>query len=178
MNKSKKKILISVICAVAIVLFLLSLIPAYNYVSTISSNDMDALTEKAFESSGMSFQQYEGNQVLKTVKKGDYLVFLIQNSGYMTDVVFRKNEIFQDRYELCMGGSGQQKGKMSVSTFGDNEMTINVLCGVDLPSQYMKYAFGYRNYQYICPIEDGVVLDVFIDAGGGFTNPYDIQMLE
>lgn len=178
MNKSKKKIMISVICAISVVLLLLSLIPAYNYFTSISIHDMDKLIEKAYASSGMTFQEYERNQVLKTVKKGDYLVFLIQNSGFVTDVVFCRNEMFHDRYEICVSGSGQAKGKLNMSAFGENDMSINVLYAVDIPSKYTSYTFGYRGYQYICPIEDGVVLDVFIDVGDGFTHVYDLELLE
>lgn len=178
MQKTKKKILLSIICTVAVVLFLLLLMPAHNYFSTISIHNMEALTEKAYAVSGTTPKDEEDNYVLKIVNKGDYLVFLIEDQQYISNVVFKKNDMFRDRYELCLVESGRSKGKMYVNGFGEDGMAVNVLYGVDLPSQYTKYTFGYRNYRYICPIEDGVVLDVFIDGSGSFTNAYDIQMME
>lgn len=178
MKKSKKKNILCVICAVIVVSFLFSIIPAYNYFSTISINDMDALIEMAYAASGPAFENYKENRVVKTVKRGDYLVFLIENPTYMTDVVFRKNEMFQNRYQIVYGSSEIEKGEVRLSAFGENGMAINVLYGVDIPSQYTKYTFGYRNSQYFCPIEDGVVLEVFIDASGSFAHPYDIEMIE
>lgn len=91
--------------------------------------------------------------------------------------VYRRDEIFEDRYWISVGPSNREKGELTMSAFGEDGLSINVLYGVELPSKYTKYTFGYRNYQYICPIEDGVVLDVFIDVGG-FTNAYEIEMLE
>ena len=178
MKKSKKKIVCSVIAAVVLVLLLISLIPAYHYFSSISINDTDALAKKAYEDCGINFENVEENAVLKTVKTGDYLVLLIENNSYMTDVVFRRNEMFRDRYEICLSGSGESKGKIGVSAFGEDGKAINILYGVDLPDNYTKYSFRYRSYQYICPIEDGIVLDVFVDESGSFTNASHIELLE
>ena len=177
MKKSKKKVIDSVICAVLVVLFLFSLVPAYHYYSTISVENMDAIIEKAYASGGDSFKNYEKNRMLKCVNKGDYMVLLIESPTNVSDVIFVKDELFKDRYRVTAATLDATKGDVHVTAFGENGMSVNVLYGVDIPREYTKYTFGYRNYQYICPIEDGVVLDVFIDVGG-FTNAYEVEMLE
>lgn len=177
MKKSKKRIIISVICAVAVVLFLFSLVPAYHYFSTVSG-DMDSLIEDAYASAGSNFQNPEENHVLKMVEKGDYIALLLESPGNISCAIYRRDEMFRDRYWISVGPTNRPKGELMMSAFGEDGLAVNVFYGADIPSQYTKYTFGYRNYQYICPIEDGIVLDIFIEASGDFTHAYDIEMLE
>jgi len=171
MKKSKKKIIISVICAVAVVLVLFSLVPAYHYFSTVSG-DRASLLEDVYASNS------EENRVLKMVEKGDYIVLLLESPGNISCAIYRRDEMFRDRYWISMGPTNRPKGELMMSAFGEDGLAVNVFYGAELPSQYTKYTFGYRNYQYICPIEEGIVLDVFIEASGDFTHAYDIELLE
>ena len=171
MKKSKKKIIISVICAVAVVLVLFSLVPAYHYFSTVSG-DTASLLEDVYASNS------EENRVLKMVEKGDYIVLLLESPGNISCAIYRRDEMFRDRYWISMGPTNRPKGELMMSAFGEDGLAVNVFYGAELPSQYTKYTFAYRNYQYICPIEEGIVLDVFIEASGDFTHAYDIELLE
>lgn len=175
MKKSKKKMIICVICTILIVLFLFSLVPAYHYFSTISGN-MDALIEDAYAFSGS--QNYEENRVLKTIEKGDYIALFIESPQSVSCVIYRQDEIFEDRYSISMGSPCSEKGIMHISASGENGLALNVLYGADLPPEYSKYTFKYQGCQYICPIENGYAFDFFIEASGYFSHAYDLELLQ
>ena len=177
MKKSKKKVIISVICAVLVVLLLFSLVPAYHYFTSVSGN-MDALIEDAYASGGRHFESYEENRVIKTIEKGNYIALLLESPDCISCAVYRKDEIFKDRYTISVGPSCCGKGEMILSAFGEDGLAINILYGADIPTQYSKYTFKYQGCQYICPIENGYAFDIFIEASGYFSHAYELELLE
>ena len=90
---------------------------------------------------------------------------------------FDRDSVFTDRWRAggSSGGSdGLAAGEMNdwLSGSPDRE-AVMIYCGVGLPEEAKWYAFRHDWTTYISPIEEGMVLDVFVvsDSSGVGTMP-------
>jgi nicotinamidase-related amidase len=93
-------------------------------------------------------------------------------------VVFTRDRLFSQRFSPTGMSCSNKLGNISFHCFGENGLTANIFYGVDIDSSISKYRFEYCGVEYVCPVEKGTILDIFLDINEGFTNAHGIELLE
>ena len=146
---------------------------AQHWVGTARQGDAAGLTKGA-----ESYLKTEGLHLERTQRRGNYMAALFTDEDgtwYMCE--FDRDSVFTDRWRAggSSGGSdGITVGEMDDWLFGSPEgEAVMIYCGVGLPEEAKWYAFRHDWTTYISPIEEGMVLDVFVvsDSSGVGTMP-------
>jgi hypothetical protein len=180
MKKFKQKLILGVMSVLILVAVLLAIYPVYKYISTVSINDTEALEQKANQYIGTLNTRDEdvGLELIKYKQKGEYLVALMRNEHQIAAVVFTRDRLFSQRFSPTGMSCSNKLGNISFHCFGENGLTANIFYGVDIDSSISKYRFEYCGVEYVCPVEKGTILDIFLDINEGFTNAHGIELLE
>ena len=79
------------------------------------------------------------------------------------------------------GGGGKptlKSGALGSWNFGNPREAVIVLCGGDLPEEAAYYTFQNSGITYICPIENGRVLDLFLLPDTSDISSWPEQLLD
>ena len=131
----------------------------YHYGTSVSEFDEEGLARNAARYLGRE----NAIRVVETERRGDYLAALCtDDTGDWCMCVYDRDSIFRDRWR---GGGGKptlKSGALGSWNFGNPREAVIVLCGGDLPEEAAYYTFQNSGITYICPIENGRVLDLFV----------------
>ena len=162
------------ICAVLTLALLVAGWAGYHYGTSVSETDLDGLAQNA--------ARYLGGDalwVVETERRGDYLAALCtDDSGRWCMCVYDRDPIFRDRWR---GGGGKptlKSGALGSWNFGNPRESVIVFCGGDLPPEAAYYTFQNSGITYTCPIENGVVLDLFLLPDTNDISSYPEQLLD
>lgn len=131
----------------------------YHWSSTASEQDLDALAQQAAD-----YLVCGALRIEKTERRGDYLAALCTDtdeSWYLC--VFERDRLFQNRWRANGGKLGIQDGAISSWNYGSpqNEAVL-IFCGGNLSEEVCWYKFQNSGITYLCPVEGGQLLDIFI----------------
>ena len=76
--------------------------------------------------------------------------------------VYDRDRLFRDRWRGGGGKPSLKAGTLGSWNFGNPREAVIVFCGGDLPEEAAYYTFQNSGITYICPIENGRVLDLFL----------------
>ena len=131
----------------------------YHYGTSVSEFDEEGLARNAARYLGRE----NAIRVVETERRGDYLAALCtDDTGDWCMCVYDRDSIFRDRWR---GGGGKptlKSGALGSWNFGNPREAVIVFCGGDLPEEAAYYTFQNSGITYICPIENGRVLDLFL----------------
>ncbi len=183
MKKDKKRLKKAVVVTVAVMLSLVTLglmhYYGYHYFNSVSADDIEAIEKTATEYVGTYHDGEENMKIVKAVKKESYYFYLLEgtNKGekIMSLAIFRTNDVFKKRITVNAGSIGKdyKPNTIGQSCLGDwidgNQITINAFYGYDMTDT--EYSYYYRGVTSTKQIEDGILLDVFIDINGSWSPP-------
>ena len=165
LKKSKSKVTVAIILVLIILVGLICSYPAYHYFSTISEKDFEEVREQA-----ISFSENEEIDCIAITQNSDKIAYLFADdeSSYM--VLYERNKLFENRLNY-IGATSSSKSEFGMGLYciGSNGETIIVMFGANLDAD--RYSFSYQGTEHTRKINDGYVLDVFIDKDYSFTNP-------
>lgn len=130
-----------------------------HYVTSVSEFDQAGLARNA--------ARYLGREtdirVVETERRGDYLAALCTDGrGSWCMCVYDRDRLFRDRWRGGGGKPSLKAGTLGSWNFGNPREAVIVFCGGDLPEEAAYYTFQNSGITYICPIENGRVLDLFL----------------
>ncbi len=166
LKKSKLKVLFAVILVLIILLGLICSYPAYHYFSTISENDFQSVREQA-----ILYSENEEIDCIAITQNSDKIAYLFTDDENSYMLLYERDKLFENRIEHIGGTGGSLKSEYGVGLycFGSNGETVFVMFGANLDAD--RYSFSYQGTEHTRKINDGYVLDVFIDKDYSFTNP-------
>ncbi len=165
MKNSKSKVMIAAISVLVILIGLICSYPAYHYFSTISENDFQSIREQA-----ISYSENEEINSIAITQNSDKLAYLFADDENSHMLLYERNKLFQNRIEyIGMTSSSESEFGMGLYCMGSDGETVFVMFGANLDAD--QYSFSYQGTEHIRKINDGYVLDVFIDKDYSFTNP-------
>lgn len=158
LKKNARMVWRGAVCAVLALALLAAGWAGYHYGTSVSETNLDGLARNA--------ARYLGGEALRVVdteRRGDYLAALCtDNTGGWCMCVYDRDALFRDRWR---GGGGKptlKSGTLGSWNFGNPREAVIVFCGGDLPPEAAYYTFQNSGITYICPIENGRVLDLFL----------------
>ncbi len=111
-----------------------------------------------------NYFNYEISNVLDIDTRGNYLAIVYKTkNGDFGMCQFDKDEFFHNRFKASGGKPNFSAGEI-VSwnyTSSENEAVL-IFTGAHLPQGADYYTFENSNTTYICPIENEIVLDIFV----------------
>lgn len=162
LKKERRVVLMGILLAAAVLAVLAGSFFARHWVGTARQGDAEGLTKGA-----ESYLKVEGLHLERTQRRSGYMAVLLTDADeawYMC--VYERDSVFTDRWRAggSSGGSdGITVGEMDDWLFGSPEgEAVMIYCGVGLPEEAKWYAFRHGGTPYISPIEEGMVLDVFV----------------
>lgn len=167
-KKGKHKAFLKGVVAVLVgVLLLLGGYTGYHWFSTAAGEDLSALEHAAAE-----YMDLDTVHLHQTEQKGNYLAALCTDeNGDWFACVFSRDALFENRWNVCGGVSGIQSGEIGSWNYGSPQKeAVLVFCGGDISQEVRWYRFQNGQTIYISPVEDGMVLDLFI-----IPDTYDIN---
>lgn len=132
---------------------------ACHWFSTAGEQDPDALARQAADYLGCGALRIE-----ETEQRGDYLAALCTGTdGSRYLCVFERDRLFQSRWRANGGKLGLKDGAISSWNYGSpKKEAVLIFCGSGLPEEASWYSFQNSGVTYLCPIEGGQTLDIFI----------------
>ena len=129
-----------------------------HYYTSFPERDREALEKQAEE-----YLDGAGIRAVETERKGDYLAALCTDAdGNWCMCVFERDRVFSDRWSASGGKSRMKAGELGSWNFGSPREAVVILCGGALPEEAAYYTFQNSGVTYICPIQGGQVLGVFL----------------
>lgn len=128
------------------------------YMQTIAADDVAGL-EQQME----AWWEVKDLRVERIVQKGDYLaVSASADTGRWYLGVYKRDEIFPDRWELSGGSMKVRPGYLTNWNYETPEGdTILVCFGAELSEDICGYTFTNSGVTYTCPVKEDNVLDFF-----------------
>lgn len=174
---------------VAATLLLLALIfggwLGYHWFTSVPETDTAALTRQAAEYLLRPRRAFtpeadpETLQIVELERRGEYLAALcVDGENNWCMCVYDRDKVFADRWR---GGGGKPRltaGTLGSWNFGTARDAVMIFCGGDLLEEAAYYTFRNSGITYICPIEDGQVLDVFFLPDTRDITSYPEQLLD
>lgn len=147
----------------ALIALVLGLFAAQHLFSTADGSDTNALARKA-----AAYLRVDEVRIERTAQRGNYLAALCTTADgmhYMCE--FDRDELFPSRYRAAggigSGSSGFGGGELLSWCYGSPQgEAVLIFCGAELPDEARLYRFENAGITYLCPIEDGYVLDIFV----------------
>lgn len=130
-----------------------------HWFSTADENNIEALAQQA----GDYFDDAAA-AVLEVEQRGNYLAVLYKSeNGNIGMCVFDRDNLFGNRWKASGGKPSFSQGEILSWSYGspDREAVL-IFCGANISEKAKWYTFQNSNVTYICPIEKGEVLDVFV----------------
>ena len=165
LKKSKVKIMVAIILVLIILIGLICSYPAYHYFSTISENDFEEVREQA-----ILYSENEEIDCIAITQNSDKIAYLFADDENSYMLLYERNKLFENRIEyIGMTTSSESEFGMGLYCIGTHGETVIVMFGANLDAD--RYSFSYQGTEHTRKINDGYVLDVFIDKDYVFTNP-------
>ena len=92
--------------------------------------------------------------------------------------VYDRDKVFPDRWRGGGGKPNMKSGELNSWIFGNSREAVFIFCGGDLPEEAAYYTFHNSGIEYVCPIQDRQVLDVFVLPDAGDISSYPEQLLD
>lgn len=140
----------------------------YHYFRSAPETDPEALAKQASAYLGRHDRwewkvDYDALEMVETQRRGDYLAALFRDGeGNWCMCEYDRDQVFSHRWQAAGGKPSLTAGTLGSWNFGTGGDAVIILCGGDLPEEAAFYTFQNSGITYICPIQDGQVLDVFL----------------
>lgn len=148
-------------CAVALAAaaLVLGLFAAQHWFSTADASDTDALARKA-----AAYLRAGEVRIEQTAQRGNYLAALCtaaDGTHYLCE--FGRDGLFPSRWRAQGGLFGFDGGELLSWCYGSPQgEAVLIFVGTELPGEARRYRFENAGITYLCPIEGGRVLDIFV----------------
>lgn len=171
-KKGKRK---AFVCGCFVLLLLIAGIIAgvctYHLCTSSDENNSEILADMA-----ENYLSFDELHIIKSEKRGNYLAALLRdNNGNTCMCVYNRDKIFKNRWYASGGKHFIEEGTVEGWNYGSPQgETVLIFGGVNLPDEVRQYTFTNDGITYICPVENGQVLDIFIVQDCGDINgaPY------
>ncbi len=173
-NKNRHiKLLRQIIAAVFGVVVFAGIWFFVKWFSTAYETDISALEKQAAR-----YLEYEELEIMKTERRGNFLAALCtDNENNLSLCVFDRSDTFKNRWYASGGKRIFERGDIVSWNYGSpKDGTVLVFCGSQLSEEIKWYTFMNDGIQYTCPVENGVVLDIFIILDSNNINGYPIEL--
>lgn len=147
------------VLVLALAALVLGLFAAQHWFSTADGSDTDALAQKA-----AAYLRLDDVRIEQTAQRGNYLAALCTAADGMHYLCeFDRDALFPSRWRAQGGIFGFDGGEVLSWGYGSPQgEAVLIFCGAELPGEARWYRFENTGITYLCPIEDGRVLDVFV----------------
>lgn len=174
-----------VLAALLLVFLTAGLYVGFHYVTTVEETDLDGLTRQAAEYLLRPTRAFtpKGNpetlRIVETERRGDYLATLCVDDNNWCMCVYDRDKVFSNRW-----GRGGGKPQLDTGELGSwnyrspQREAVIIFCGGNLPEEAAYYTFRNSGITYICPIENGRVLDVFLLPDTQDISSYPEELLD
>lgn len=154
-NVFRQGILLTVLLAAAAAAIFLGV----HYVQTSGTEDAAGLMRQLEANTGAARIEPQD-----TARKGDYLaVSGCGEDGKWHLGVYRRDDVFPERWKLCGSLVGVQAGYLANWNYATPEGDTVLVCfGAELSGDICAYTFSNSGVTYTSTIEDGAVLDLFL----------------
>ncbi len=168
------RVLLGFVCVVALLLFLFL---CFRYADTVKATDKDAISQQmvtylspALKRDG--YTQYESVSIVDIQIRGDYMAVLAKTDGaFWCMCLFERDRIFQNRWYPGGGIPYFAPGMMTSLNIGASDgSAVLVFCSGNPPEDARWYSFENDGIEYLCPVENNFVLDLFV-----IPDQYDIH---
>ncbi len=148
---------------------------ALHYFTTVKEDDLTGIARQA-----AGYLKAERTlRVVETERRGDYLAALcLDEEGLWRLCVYDRDKVFSDRWRGNGGKQGMKPGKLGSWNYGNPREAVIIFCGGDLPEEAAYYTFRNSGIDYVCPIENRRVLDVFVLPDTGDISSYPEDLLD
>ena len=178
-KKLKRAVMLTIVIMVSLVALGLMHYYGYHYFNSVSADDIEAIEKNATEYVGTHHDGEESMKIVKALKKGKFYFYLLEGKNQGEKIVslciFEKDDIFKNRIHMYGGSIGQTYKPNTVEQYSSsdwidsNQIAVNVFYGYDMTDA--EYGYYYRGVKSTKPIEDGILLDAFIDINDSYTHP-------
>ncbi len=147
----------------ALLALCLSIYAGWHWFATLPENDLEGLARQASDYLGSGPLQIE-----KIQHRGNYLAALcLAEDGLRAICIYDQDQVFPDRWYANGGTYWLAPGELSDWNFGSPAReAVLAFGGGDLPAEASHYTFTSAGITYLCPIEQGTVLDLFVIPDG------------
>ena len=146
---------------------------AYHWFSTANENDLDALAKQA-----AGYLNYDELCIEKMEQRGNYLAALCRDRDENWCMcVFERDRLFEKRWYASGGKLAIKNGTISSWNYGSPQKeAVLIFCGGSIPQEVCWYKFQNSRITYICPVEDGMCLDIFVIPDSSNISGYPILL--
>lgn len=112
-------------------------------------------------------EKYLGKDQLyieEVTRKGNYLAALCtENDGTWHMCVYERDNLFKNRWYASGSLNRLKQGKISSWNYGSPQgEAVLIFCGANISDDVNWYTFQNDKIIYTCPVEDNIVLDIYI----------------
>lgn len=162
-------LLYAVISFVCVVVLLFSGFLCSRYADTVKTTDKDAIMQQmvAYLSPALKrdgYAQYKSVSIVDMQIRGDYMAVLAKTDGeFWCLCLFERDRIFHNRWYPGGGIPYFAPGMMTSLNIGGSDGTaVLVFCCGEPPKDARWYTFENDGIEYLCPVENNFVLDLFV----------------
>lgn len=132
---------------------------SFHWFSTADKSDLNALARQA-----ANYLNYDELSIEKVEQRGNYLAVLCRDpEGNWSLCEFDRDRLFENRWRANGGKLKIEDGTASSWNYGSPQgEAVLIFCGGNIPSEVCWYKFQNNNITYTCPVEDEMILDIFI----------------
>lgn len=128
------------------------------WLDSVAEHDVEGLEKQAAE-----YLRQAQVELVRTEKRGDFLAALCKSDDGWCLCVFDRSPVFGERWVASGGKRAFDPGELTSWNYGSpQDGAVLVFCGGDLSAEIHWYTFENSGIRYTCPVEDGLVLDVFV----------------
>lgn len=146
---------------------------SFHWLSTADGNDLDALARQA-----ANYLNYDELSIEKVEQRGNYLAALCRDpEGSWSLCEFDRDHLFENRWRANGGKLKIEDGTASSWNYGSPQgEAVLIFCGGNIPDEACWYEFQNSNITYTCPVENKMILDIFIIPDSHNINGYPILL--
>lgn len=146
---------------------------SFHWFSTADEGDIDALARQAAD-----YLNYDELSIEKVEQRGNYLAALCRDTeGNWSLCEFDRDRLFENRWRANGGKLKIEDGTASSWNYGSPRgEAVLIFCGGNIPDEVCWYEFQNSNITYTCPVENKMILDIFIIPDSHNINGYPILL--
>lgn len=146
---------------------------SFHWFSTADESDLDALARQAAD-----YLNYDELSIEKVERRGNYLAALCRDpEGNWSLCEFDRDRLFENRWRANGGKLKIEDGTASSWNYGSPQgEAVLIFCGGNIPDEVCWYEFQNSNITYTCPVENKMILDIFIIPDSHNINGYPILL--
>ena len=132
---------------------------AYHLFSTVNESNHSSLAKQAAE-----YFKVDKLTVVQVEKKGNYLATLCKDeNGIFCMCVFDRDDLFKKRWRAGGGIQYLKSGNIESWNYGSPQgESVLIFCGESIPDSAYWYKFQNNKITYVGPIENNILLNIFI----------------